>query len=493
MCHAPTAAGRAPPSGVCPRHALISSPPSRTMPRSVPAPGRKFVAKASFFLKTVRAKKKKRHALHAISKKRRKKAMKRAAPRAPRGGLGLFLTQSKGGGGLTVKALAQGLPAAQSDVRIGDRLVAVCGTPVGDLEPSEAIALILRQQHERLSATTRCRARAPRLRACPAWPSGRLDPRRWLCTHTHSKRIKAGAGSRPRAPDTADGLHSGIELTLERAAEREPGASHIFSVTLFPPEMPASSAECGDSAEDEAQRSAARASEPAGTSRIPTEDQLPDFVRDSLPRPPGHASDLTFNPPRPPAAAEDVPSGPQQRSLEVLEKLSLARNALLSNLTAPHPSAPSSALTSSAPPASASGLQPSPSLLAPSAPIAPHTCVAVRDAPNALCKRTHEKPEAATAPRAVPAVPTVPAAPSITPTAPGATAGPLQQQDAELATEGRTHGDETGVRLQAAMREAVALVSELGESLSLSPSSLSLSLSLSFSLSLSLFLSLYMC
>ena len=115
--------------------------------------------------------------------------MKRAAaPRAPlappRGGLGLFLTQAQGGGGLAVKALAQGLPAAQSDIRVGDRLTAVCGTPVGDLEPSEAIALILRQQHERLStpAGYPARARPPRLRALPG-PAAALT-RRGVCTHT---------------------------------------------------------------------------------------------------------------------------------------------------------------------------------------------------------------------------------------------------------------------------------------------------------------------
>jgi len=87
--------------------------------------------------------------------------MKRLASRGqeawmPIGGLGLFLTQSKGGtaaSGLTVKALAPGLPAAQSGkIQAGDRLVMVCGTPVADLEPSEAIALILQQQHERISA-----------------------------------------------------------------------------------------------------------------------------------------------------------------------------------------------------------------------------------------------------------------------------------------------------------------------------------------------------
>ena len=254
---------------------------------------------------------------------------------------------------------------------------------------------------------------------------------------------------------------------------RESGAVvHVFSVTLFPPELPACPAEWGDGAEDGAPRSAGSASERERTSSTLTEDQLPDFVRDSLPRLACHApGPQPCGPPSPPAATRP---GPRQRSSEVLEKLSLARNALLSNLAVPHPSS----AASSASPASASGLQPSSSLLKQPAPMAPHTCVAMRDAPNALRTSTQEKQEAITTPRATPVMP---AAPSITSAVAASTFGPPQQHHfrsrsidvrtaaatgAELAQEGRTHGDETGVRLQAAVQEAVALVAELGKSLS---------------------------
>ena len=169
-----------------------------------------------------------------------------------------------------------------------------------------------------------------------------------------SKRIKTASGARPRAPGTVDDMNDGIVLTLERAVDGAPArtgavaAAHVFSVTLFPPELPS---DPGQRRDNEAKRSAGNASGSERTrSSMPTEEQLPEFVRDSLPRslrqcqtvaasatPQAHSSP----PRRPPPAPGDAAAGTRRRSAEVLQQLSYARNVLLSNLAVPPPAVPS--------------------------------------------------------------------------------------------------------------------------------------------------------
>ena len=172
-----------------------------------------------------------------------------------------------------------------------------------------------------------------------------------------SKRIKTASGARPRAPGTVDGMNDGIVLTLERAVDGAPAcagavaAAHVFSVTLFPPELPSDPGQRRASAENEAKRSAGNASgsEQTRSSSMRTEEQLPEFVRDSLPRPLHHCQTVATSatpeahsspPRRPPPAPGDAAAGPRRRSAEVLQQLSHARNVLLSNLAAPPPAAP---------------------------------------------------------------------------------------------------------------------------------------------------------
>ena len=79
---------------------------------------------------------------------------------------------------------------------------------------------------------------------------------------------------------------------------------------------------------------------------MPTEEQLPEFVRDSLPRPLRQCRTVITSatpaahsspPRRPPPAPGDAAAGTRRRSAEVLQQLSHARNVLLSNLAAPPP------------------------------------------------------------------------------------------------------------------------------------------------------------
>ena len=173
-----------------------------------------------------------------------------------------------------------------------------------------------------------------------------------------SKRIKTASGARPRAPGTVDGMNDGIVLTLERAIDGAPArtgavaAAHVFSVTLFPPELPSDPGQRRDSADNEAKRSAGNASGSEISARVPmsmpTEEQLPEFVRDSLPRPLRQCQTVaTFSTPqahsspprRPPPAPGDTAAGTRRRSAEVLQQLSHARNVLLCNLAAPPPAA----------------------------------------------------------------------------------------------------------------------------------------------------------
>ena len=169
-----------------------------------------------------------------------------------------------------------------------------------------------------------------------------------------SKRIKTASGARPRAPGTVDGMNDGIVLTLERAVDGAPAragavaAAHVFSVTLFPPELPS---DPGQRRDNEAKRSAGNASGSERTrSSMPTEEQLPEFVRDSLPRPLRQCRTVITSatpaahsspPRRPPPAPGDAAAGTRRRSAEVLQQLSHARNVLLSNLAAPPPAVPS--------------------------------------------------------------------------------------------------------------------------------------------------------
>lgn len=79
--------------------------------------------------------------------------MKRCLQDASRSsGLGLFLTRQKGASGLVVSALAPGGAAERSGkIRVGDRVVAVCGSTTVGLQPAEAVDLILSEQRERLA------------------------------------------------------------------------------------------------------------------------------------------------------------------------------------------------------------------------------------------------------------------------------------------------------------------------------------------------------